>query len=321
MDVVVTMPCDTPVRTRLDDRGSVTTPAPARRLERRSRGVHEEDHMSLKGSSIRTGIAALVVALVGMTAPAVDAADATPPELVDVTASPADVSVSGLGHAVVTLSVHLRDPSGVVGAVPFDGEIQRTMVSLTNTSPGAAMRGVTAYLTLPPTEDTDRWDVGRFLPRARERGRDLARRQGLRRRRARQRPQRRPGHSGHRRPGHGPRDAPACDHGRVRASAGKGQPAGHDEGSRLFRRRRLTDRVPADHDRLGTGWLRQPDHPWQHDDNDRRVRLLRVHVPTPARPVERLRVSHRSHRRPVRRLTVRSPCWPGVCVHSWSSTR
>ena len=78
--------------------------------------------MSLKGSSIRTGIAALVVALVGMTAPAVDAADATPPELVDVTASPADVSVSGLGHAVVTLSVHLRDPSGVVRAVPFDGD-------------------------------------------------------------------------------------------------------------------------------------------------------------------------------------------------------
>ena len=74
--------------------------------------------MSLKGSSIRTGIAALVVALAGMTAPAVDAADATPPELVDVTASPADVSVSGLGHAVVTLSVHLRDPSGVVRGVP-----------------------------------------------------------------------------------------------------------------------------------------------------------------------------------------------------------
>ena len=120
--------------------------------------------MSHKRSSIRTGIAALVVALAGMTAPTVDAADATPPELVDVTASPADVSVSGLGHAVVTLSVHLRDPSGVVRGVPVDGEFPWPVVSLSNTTPGAAMRYATAYLTLPPTEDpTDGTWVGSFL--------------------------------------------------------------------------------------------------------------------------------------------------------------
>ena len=120
--------------------------------------------MGLKGSSIRIGIAALVVAVAGMTAPAVAAADATPPEVVDITASPADVSVNGLGHAVVTLSVHLRDPSGVVRAVPVEGDFPWPVVSLSNTTPGAAMRFATAYLTLPPTEDpTDGTWVGSFL--------------------------------------------------------------------------------------------------------------------------------------------------------------
>ena len=141
--------------------------------------------MSLKRSSFRTGIAALVVALAGMTAPTVDAADVTPPELVDVTASPADVSVSGLAHAVVTLSVHLRDPSGVVRGVPRDGDAPWPIVSLSNTTPGAAMRYEYTYLTLPPTEDPQ-MGRGSAPSRACECGRDLARQRGRRHRRARQ---------------------------------------------------------------------------------------------------------------------------------------
>jgi hypothetical protein len=109
-------------------------------------------------------VAALLAAGVLAGAAPVSAADVTPPELVGITVTPDDVSVSGLGHATVTIGVHLRDPSGVIGTRGGLDEFGSPLVQLANTTAGASMRYADVVLTLPPGGDpTDGTWVGSFL--------------------------------------------------------------------------------------------------------------------------------------------------------------
>jgi hypothetical protein len=90
------------------------------------------------------------------TPPPVAAADTQPPELVSVQLSSSSVSVAGLDHATVTVSVHLRDDTGVVERTAPEGDLPTPLVSLSRvTAAESFFFGTedTRYLHLPPAED------------------------------------------------------------------------------------------------------------------------------------------------------------------------
>jgi hypothetical protein len=103
------------------------------------------------------GVLTAVSIAVALVAPApVAAADTQAPELVSVQLSSSSVSVFGLDHATVTVSVHLRDDTGVVEAIPPGGDLRTPLVSLSRVTPAESFffgTEDTRYLELPPAED------------------------------------------------------------------------------------------------------------------------------------------------------------------------